>query len=236
MQTAISRGVLMAAIALAVSLALGLGTPGPIPSPSAVPTPAPASTAVPTPPPTPLAPPRSQLPATQPGLDADEGVFLVTAADDGSRAVYFIAANARHSLLASDLLLEQQLNPLWPVRFASRDEVLAYPEAAPVGSGRAGLLGAAVAEPDPSTTDAAADAQPVTAEVSPMAATGQSNAAPDVADVGDVSDGRSATPEAAEPTDLAAAPEPRVAADADAADAAGVGQQTVTYTLDRATA
>jgi LysM repeat protein len=80
------------------------------------------------------------LPATAPGSTRDEGVFLITAADDGSRAVYFIAQNTRHSILSSDLQLEQQLNPLWPVRSVSRDEVLAFPEAAPIGSAKTGLI------------------------------------------------------------------------------------------------
>ena len=75
-----------------------------------------------------------------PGLSRNEGTFLITAADDGTRAVYFIAGNARHSVLAADLQLEMQLNPLWPVRQASRDEVLAIAEGTPVGRARASLL------------------------------------------------------------------------------------------------
>jgi LysM repeat protein len=86
------------------------------------------------------------LPATAPGFSNTEGVFLVTAADDGSRAVYFIAGNTRHSISVADLQLEQQLNPLWPVRFSSRDELLAFAEGAPIANARAGLLGAAVAQ------------------------------------------------------------------------------------------
>src|SRR5207302_6863278 len=101
--------VLLVSIALAVSLALG-----------ASPTLAQSSST-------------SRLPATQPGLTRDEGVFLVTAADDGSRVTYFIAQNTRHSIGSSDLQVEQQLNPLRPVRPATRDEVLAFPEAAPIG-------------------------------------------------------------------------------------------------------
>src|SRR5712691_4023252 len=82
---------------------------------------------------------------TAPGLGHDEGVFLVTAADDGSRAIYFIAKNMRHSISVADLQLEQQLNPLWPVRYSSREDVLAFAEGAPVANARTGLLGAAVA-------------------------------------------------------------------------------------------
>ena len=84
------------------------------------------------------------MPLTLPGLSHDEGVFLVTAADDGSRAVYFIAQNTRHSISVADLQLEQQLNPLWPVRYSSRDELLAFAEGAPIANARTGLLGAAV--------------------------------------------------------------------------------------------
>ncbi len=82
----------------------------------------------------------SQLPSTVPGLTRDEGVFLVTAADDGSRATYFIAQNTRHSIMSSDLQLETALNPLWPQRPATRAEVLAFPEAAPVGGAKSGLI------------------------------------------------------------------------------------------------
>jgi LysM repeat protein len=128
--------VLLVSIALAVSLAFA--APG-------APTPTPASTS------------RSQLPATTPGLTRDEGVFLVTAADDGSRAVYFIAANSRHSILSSTFQLEQQINPLWPVRSASRDEVLAFPEGAPIGSGRTGLLKVDASAPVEAAPEAVAD-------------------------------------------------------------------------------
>ncbi len=110
------RVVLLVRIALALSLALGV-SPALAQSSSA-----------------------SRLPATQPGLTRDEGVFLITAADDGSRAAYFIAQNTRHSIAAGDLQLEQQLNPLWPVRSATRDEVLAFPETAPIGGAKTGLI------------------------------------------------------------------------------------------------
>jgi LysM repeat protein len=113
--------VLLVSIALAVSLTLGAATPIFAQSAS-----------------------MSQLPATVPGLTRDEGVFLITAADDGSRAAYFIAQNTRHSIVAGDLQLEQQLNPLWPVRSASRDEVLLFPEAAPIGRARTGLITIAI--------------------------------------------------------------------------------------------
>jgi len=134
--------VLLAAIALTVSLVLGAAGPTLISAQTAS--------------------SRSQLPATQPGLSRNEGVFLVTAADDGSRLVYFIAQNTRHSTLPADLQLEQQLNSLWPVRPATRDEVLAFAEAAPVGSARTGLLtGPVVAESDPVAEVPAADEAPV---------------------------------------------------------------------------
>jgi hypothetical protein len=84
--------------------------------------------------------PVSQLPATAPGLSRDEGVFLVTAADDGSRVVYFVAQNSRHAITESDLQIEEALNPLWPVRVVARDEVMSFPEGAPVGVARVGRL------------------------------------------------------------------------------------------------
>lgn len=89
---------------------------------------------------------QSQLPATWPGVGKDEGVFLVTATDDGSRVVYFIAQNARHAILDVDLQVEQQMNPLWPIRVASRDEVLDYAEGSAIGKARAGLLMVALPE------------------------------------------------------------------------------------------
>ena len=128
--------VLLVSIALAVSLALGA-------------TPTLAQSAAP-----------SQLPATQPGLTRDEGVFLVTAADDGSRAAYFIAQNTRHSIAAGDLQIEQQLNPLRPVRAASRDEVLAFAEAAPIGKAKTGLITVPV-EPTEDVASPAVDEPPV---------------------------------------------------------------------------
>lgn len=68
-------------------------------------------------------------------------MFLVTTGDDGSRAVYFIAGNTRHSILPTDMQLELQQNPLWPVFPANRDDVIAFAEGAPVGGARVGLLG-----------------------------------------------------------------------------------------------
>ena len=106
--------------------------------------------------------PKSTLPPTQPGLGRDEGVFLTTSADDGSRAIYFVARGARYSILESDLQVELRLNPLWPVRGVERDEVLAYPEASPIGSARAGL----VLTPAPAIE---AEAEPLTADVEPAA-------------------------------------------------------------------
>ena len=62
----------------------------------------------------------AQLPPTQPGLSSDEGIFLVTNADDGGSAAYFIAGDARHSIVVSDMQVQVQLNPLRPVHAASR--------------------------------------------------------------------------------------------------------------------
>jgi LysM repeat protein len=121
--------------------------------------------------------PASRLPATQPGLTRDEGVFLITAADDGSRAAYFIAQNTRHSIASSDLQLEQQLNPLWPVRSVSREEVLAFPEAAPIGPAKTGLITAPV-EPTEDATAAMDEPSPAANEApSPVAEEAPSPAA-----------------------------------------------------------
>src|SRR5205823_2723155 len=116
----------------------------------AFPTMFPTATSAPTRLPTaiPTEAPPSHLPATQPGLTTDEGTFLITAADDGSRAAYFIAGDARHSILAVDMQFELARNPLWPVRTVSRDEALAIPESAPIGSAHLGLVTAPVAEPE----------------------------------------------------------------------------------------
>jgi len=133
--------VLLAVIAFAISLALG--------------TPAPAPNA--------LTAPTSHLPATQPGSGPNEGVFLVTTADDGSRATYFIAGNARHSILAADMQIELQLNPLWPVHTVSPDDALALAEGAPVGNARQGLVGGTAAEPEPVAEAPAPDASPTAA-------------------------------------------------------------------------
>jgi len=84
----------------------------------------------------------SQLPATVPGLSHDEGVFLVTSADDGSRLIYFVAGDARHAIQDADVQAEMRLNPLWPVREVGRDAVLAHSEGAPIGAARAGVLDA----------------------------------------------------------------------------------------------
>src|SRR5207244_5449219 len=93
----------------------------------------------------------------------NEAVFLVTTADDGSRATYFIAGNARHSILAADMQLELQLNPLWPVHTVSPDDALALAEGAPVGNARQGLVGGTAAEPEPVAEAPAPDASPTAA-------------------------------------------------------------------------
>jgi LysM repeat protein len=126
------------------------------PTPTTVPvTPTPQPTLRPTPPPPPTPAPVSLLPATQPGLGRDEGVFLVTDADDGGQAAYFIAQGSRHSILESDLQRELAINPLWPYRAASRDETLALPEGAPIGGARTGRVGggsvATSAQPEAAT-------------------------------------------------------------------------------------
>lgn len=91
----------------------------------------------------------SILPVTQPGLGPDEGVFLQTQADDGGPVEYFIAQGTRHAILDADLQTELRANPLWPYRLAPRDEVLAFPEGAPVGNATVGrLLDQSVAEDD----------------------------------------------------------------------------------------
>ena len=105
--------------------------------------------------------PASQLPPTAPGLSRNEGTFLVAAADDGSRAVYFIAGNSRHSVLTADLQLEMQLNPLWPIRQVSREEVLAFVEGAPVGHARAGLLSGPAPVADTQSVEGSTAEQPV---------------------------------------------------------------------------
>jgi LysM repeat protein len=107
-----------------IALVVALGAPGPTP-PAAAPS-------VPT--------LKSQLPTTQPGLSKDEGVFLVSIDARGQQVIYFIAQNTRHSIQNADLQQEQALNALWPVRVVSPDEVLAYPEAAPIGGAKTGLL------------------------------------------------------------------------------------------------
>jgi hypothetical protein len=134
----IPRLVLLAVTALASSLILAATNP------ASISTPAPAIPA---------------LPQTQPGLSHDEGVFLVTNADDGSSAVYFIAGNARHSITTSDMQLELQVNPLWPVRQVSQDEALNLGEGAPIGNAHTGLIGASAADTDDADDASTADAQ-----------------------------------------------------------------------------
>jgi LysM domain len=82
----------------------------------------------------------SILPPTQPGLGADEGVFLQTVADNGDKIEYFIAQGARHAIQDDDLQAELRINPLWPYRAVSRDEVLAFPEGAPIGNAPTGRV------------------------------------------------------------------------------------------------
>jgi LysM repeat protein len=101
-------------------------------------------------------------------LSPDEGVFLSTTADDGSRVSYFVAQNSRHSILEADLLIEEQINPLWPWRTASRAEVMAYPEASAIGSAAVGLLpgtARAAAAAVQADDTAAADSAPTVAEL-----------------------------------------------------------------------
>jgi LysM repeat protein len=107
------------------------------------------------------------LPATQPGAGRNEGVFLITTADDGTRAVYFVAGSTRHSIQPDEMQLELQLNPLWPLRYVEPDEALSLPEGAPIGNARTGLVGAPAAAPEaeqPAPADAEA-AQPAPAPV-----------------------------------------------------------------------
>ena len=82
----------------------------------------------------------SLLPITQPGLSRYEGAFLVTQADDGSRATYFVAQGSRHSILETDLQAELRLNPLWPVLQVDRELALSIPEGPPIGQARTGRL------------------------------------------------------------------------------------------------
>lgn len=108
--------------------------------------------------------PTSHLPATRPGTGPEEGVFLVTTADDGSRATYFIAGNTRHSVLAVDMQLELQLNPLWPVHTVGPDEVLAFPEGAPIGAARTDLLSGSAAAAEPAAEEEQLAPEPVPEE------------------------------------------------------------------------
>jgi LysM repeat protein len=110
----------------------------------------------------------SHLPATQPGLGRDEGVFLVTTNDAGASVTYFIAQDQRHSVSADDVQAERQMNPLWPVRNVDRDEVLGFAEGAPVGSAPAGLLAVPVAPAAPIALDAPAGPITVDAPAAPI--------------------------------------------------------------------
>ena len=108
----------------------------------------------------------SLLPITQPGLSRYEGAFLVTQADDGSRATYFVAQGSRHSILESDLQSELHLNPLWPVLQVDRELALGIPEGPPIGQARTGRL---TAPPTPAAepTIEATPEIPSTDEVQP---------------------------------------------------------------------
>ena len=113
----------------------------------------------------------SVLPVTQPGLGPDEGVFLQTQADDGAPVEYFIAQGARHAILDADLQAELRTNPLWPYRLASRDEVLAFQEGAPIGDASPGRLSDEQTAADEQTVaDDAADHTTVTEAADPEAA------------------------------------------------------------------
>jgi LysM repeat protein len=101
----------------------------------------------------------SILPVTQPGLGPDEGVFLQTQADDGAAVEYFIAQGTRHAILDSDLQAELRSNPLWPYRLAPREEVLAFPEGAPIGDAVVGRLSDELADDQPLAEDAAVIAE-----------------------------------------------------------------------------
>jgi LysM repeat protein len=161
---------------------------------------------------------RSELPATRPGLSPNEGVFLITAADDGSRLVYFIAQNTRHSTLPADLQREQELNVLWPVRVATRDEVLAFAEGAPVGSARAGLLNAPSIQAEP----APVEDEPVAAEAPAAPIAAEAPAAPIAAE-----------PIAAAPVAAVAAEAPVAAAAPAVAEAPPATTESVVYVLRR---
>jgi LysM repeat protein len=161
--------VLLMVVFSALALALNTSSPTPSPSPTATPkastptaqptatsqptaTPQPA-TPQPTIPPQPIVPPPppapvSLLPATQPGLSPDEGVFLQTDADDGGKVTYFIAQGVRHAILDS--------------------EVLAFPEGAVIGNAITGRLTGpqVVAAPAPDTQPApVADVAPMTGSI-----------------------------------------------------------------------
>jgi LysM repeat protein len=136
--------VLLAVTALALSLVMGANNPVSAPSPA------------------PTVPP---LPPTQPGLSRDEGVFLFTTTDDGTQLIYFIARNTRHNVTVTDLQLELQQNPLWPIRQAPLDYVKWFAEGGPIGAGQPGLLngGPVPAVRVQQTADATSVAQPAPA-------------------------------------------------------------------------
>jgi LysM repeat protein len=115
---------------------------------------------------TPPAPQTSALPATEPGLSRDEGVFLVSVDPRGAQIAYFIAGNVRHSITTADMQAEQRLNPLWPVRVVLPQDVVTYAEGAPIGTAKQGILAPASA-PVAAPKVAPADAEPQAAPSTP---------------------------------------------------------------------
>jgi LysM repeat protein len=123
-----------------------------------------------------IAPPPAQvskLPPTQAGRSPYEGVFLVTAAEDGSRVVYFVASGERHAIQDVQLQVEQQINSLWPVRSMAREDVLEIGEGNPVGEAHKGLLEApmpvsVVAEAEPAPVTEVVAAEPMVPVAEPV--------------------------------------------------------------------
>lgn len=112
---------------------------------------------------TPPAPQTSALPATEPGLSRDEGVFLVSVDPRGAQIAYFIAGNVRHSITIADMQAEQRLNPLWPVRVVLPQDVVTYPEGAPIGAAKQAILAPpSTPATDPTLAGADSEAAPST--------------------------------------------------------------------------
>lgn len=111
----------------------------------------------------PAAPPTSALPATQPGLGPDEGVFLVSVDAHGGQIAYFVAGNVRHSIAIADMQAEQRLNPLWPLRVVLPKDAAIYDEGTPIGNAKKGLLQAPAApKPDSAPKPESITATPTT--------------------------------------------------------------------------